>query len=258
MVVAGKRKNFNWVKRQFFALYGEDIPNQIEFGGKLYIKEKTFKYDFFAGTGLYKLQDGAEKIVVKIYRQRAFFGLPTKWIGKLLVSREIKFYKKLSDIEGVPKFLGRVDSTGFAHEYIPGRPLARDLPVPDDFFDRFEDLLKTIHSKGIAYIDLNKPSNVLLGDDDRPYLIDFQISYSTSNLPIFRSFSKLVLSQLQCEDWYHFGKLKRRIRPDLLSEEELQATYNCSLLIRFHRFITRPYFIIRRWAMKKLDLKSVE
>src|SRR5258707_12335587 len=91
----------------------------------------------------------------------------------------MRFYRKLQDLPNIPRLLGTVGDTGFVHEFVAGRPLASERPVPDGFFDRLVDSLAELHRRGIAYVDTNKPENILLGDDGQPHLIDFQISWDS-------------------------------------------------------------------------------
>ena len=261
----GADNKLSWIQRQFFAFYENDLPKTIIIAGKFYKHVKTFKYDFFAGTGLYELDEQMAgergefpRIVVKIYRYRRFFLLPMSWLGRLSALHEIRLYKMLDDIEGVPKYIADVGRTGFAHEFIPGQPLKRTSLVNDDFFDNLESLLKKIHNRNVAYVDMNKAENIILGDDGRPYLIDFQISYAPRDIPVVSILTKIILRQLQKEDLYHLLKHKRRIRPDLLTEKDIIASYNRSIPIKIHRIISKPYFIVRRFLMKLLKLKSVE
>jgi hypothetical protein len=258
----------NWIQKQFYALYESDLPSRVTIEGHEYRRVKTFKYDFFAGTGIYESIDSADElnapsthrqIVVKIYRYRRFFGLPMKWLGKISVGHESRLYKLLQDIPGIPHFVGMVGSTGFAHEFIPGGPLAKKIVLSDEYFDQFHTLLTAIHQRGVAYVDLNKPENVLRGDDGKPYLLDFQISFAPNNLwPPLRKIANPILRQLQIEDWYHFGKHKRHFRPDLMTPEDLIRSYQRSLPIRIHRIVAMPYFAIRHFVMDLLNLKSVE
>jgi len=199
------------------------------------------------------------RIVVKIYRRRRFFGLPCGWFGKLSVLHEARLYRLLGGIEGIPRFEGFVGKTGFAHEFVPGNKLHRKDFVNDLFFDRFERMLKEVHARHVAYVDLNKPENVLLGEDRKPYLIDFQISYAPRRwFPPFRTVTGWILAQFQREDWYHFIKHKRRMRKDLLTQADYDNYFFQSLPVRLHRKLARPYFQIRHRIMERLGLKSVE
>lgn len=256
----------NWIQRQFYALYESDLPSQVSIDGREYRHVKTFKYDFFAGTGIYEpvcpdspSSQKPQPVVMKIYRYRRFFGLPMTWLGKLSAGHESRIYQLLHDIEGIPRFVGRIGVTGFAHEFIPGGPLKKKIVLSDEYFDQFHELLSEIHRRGVAYVDMNKPENVLLGDDGKPYLLDFQISFAPNNLwGWLRKILQPLLRQLQTEDWYHFAKHKRHFRPDLMTPEDLIQSYRRSLPIRIHRIISKPYFAIRHFVMNLLGLQSVE
>lgn len=247
----------NLVQKQFYALYEDDMPESVTLVGQEYRRVETFKYDFFAATGLYRCGD--DPVVVKIYRRRRFFGLPMRWSGRLMARHEERLYRLLEKVEGIADFRGFVGRTGFAHSYIPGRQLHRSDRVDDLFFDRLERTLRHVHIRGAAYMDLDKAENVLIGEDGRPHLIDFQISYAPkSRLPGIKQLANFVLRQVQTEDRYHFAKHKRRMRPDLLSPADYAKTYQRSLPIRLHRWLTKPYFAVRHLAMDLLDLKAAE
>jgi predicted Ser/Thr protein kinase len=227
------------------ALGRNNLPEQIDVGAKRYALLQTIKHDFFAVTGFYESADG-ERVVLKMGRTEDFAGVPLEWIGRWLCQREMRFYGKLQDLPNVPRLLGTVGATGFVHAYVPGRPLAKDKPIPDGFFQQLQDLLDILHARGIAYVDANKPENILLGDDGRPYLIDFQISWDMDG-PLGRSaLNRWWLGRLQNADIYHALKHKKRLRRDELTEEEATKAERRGLLIRIHRVVAKPYFLLRR------------
>lgn len=232
------------------ALGRRDLPATIQLNGVTFRHQKTIKHDFFAATGFYASDDGRQA-VVKMSRTEDFAGIPLLWLGRWLCRREIRFYQRLSDLPNVPRLLGAVGQTGFAHEFVPGRPLSKDHPPPDGFFDQLIALLRELHRRNIAYVDTNKPQNILLGDDGRPHLIDFQISYDLHDLGNWW-LSRMILRQLQREDIYHILKHKQRLRPDELTQDERAAAGRRSWLIRLHRFIFWPYFRLRRRTFRRL------
>src|SRR5262245_58344418 len=128
------------------ALGKRDLPDSIQIAGQTFTREKTVKHDFWAATGFYLGSDG-RRVVVKISRTEDFAGMPLIWIGKWLWRREMRFYRKLGDLPNVPALLGAIGQTGFAHEYVEGRPLSKDRPVPDHFFDQLIDLLRELHRR---------------------------------------------------------------------------------------------------------------
>lgn len=233
------------------ALGHEDLPEVVTIADETHRRVRTVKHDFFAATGFYEDARG-RWAVVKIARRRDFLGLPLAWLGRALCRRELRFYAALGDLPNVPPALGRVGETGFAHCYVRGAPLSRNADIPDAFFDELHTLLQTLHQRGIAYVDTNKPENILLGADGRPYLIDFQISFSLGDIGD-NAISRWVLNKLHAADVYHILKHKRRLRPDLLRSNEADLAQHRGWLIRLHRFVTKPYFLIRRRTMRRLQ-----
>lgn len=230
------------------ALGREGLPSSVVIDGVKFQLDQTVKHDFFAATGFY-LDETGRRIVVKINRRQRLFGFPMRWTGKILCRREVRAYRKLSDLPEIPAVLGPVTDTGFAHEYARGNPLSRGQNVPDDFFDQLHSLIDRISEHGMAYVDLEKPENVLLGDDGKPHLIDFQIHFDSRSVPIF---GKRLLRAFVSSDRYHTIKLKKRFRPDLLTESDRRILDRANIWIRIHRQITRPYFAIRRPLMRWL------
>jgi hypothetical protein len=218
----------------------------------MYRLVKTFKHDFFAATGLY--EGPAGQTVLKINRIVGVCGLPLKWIGRFLGGREARLYELVQDLEGVPRLIGRFGATGFMHAYVPGHPLGRREEVGDAFFDELATLLRTLHARHIAYVDLNKRQNVLVGDDGRAYLIDFQISLWLPPTG-WRGLAPLrwLLKRFQRADMYHLLKHKRRSRPDLLTEDEERTLSRLSIWIRLHRLYGRPLTHVRRWLLRRLQ-----
>jgi hypothetical protein len=232
------------------ALGKSGLPPSVDVAGVTYRLARTVKHDFFAATGFYS-NDAGKVVVVKMGRTQEFAGLPLEWLGKWLCGRETRFYRKLADIPNIPAVVGAVGKTGFIHEYVEGRPLSRDKPVPDGFFDKLTALLAELHRRDIAYVDTNKPENILLGDDGLPHLIDFQISWDLDE-PVPRFLGRLILWMMKREDFYHILKHKRRLRKDELTPAELERAERKSAVIRMHRFLFRPYFLIRRRTFKRL------
>lgn len=235
---------------QMRALGREEPPVSFELGGRVFVRTRIVKHDFWAATAFYQSDDGCDA-VAKINRSAKFFGIALDWIGQWLCDREMRFYSALREVKNVPALIGRLGKTGFVHEFVPGRPLAYKLSVPDNFFPDLQKLISDIHARGMAYVDANKPQNVLLGEDGRPHLIDFQISF---DLKTFGDWvlPRRILRHLQCADDYHVLKLKRKIRGDQLTDEERSRARRRSTLIRLHRWLTRPYFALRRPTIRKL------
>lgn len=240
----GEKPTFPWL----YALPQGRLPANVECSGRTFELVQTFKHDFFAATGLYRSCDTTA--VLKVGRVGSLLGVPLAWVGRRLCHREVRIYERVQDLPGVPRYLGPVPPTGFLHAYVPGHPLGRREAVGDRFFDELEALLNTLHAREIAYVDLNKRQNVLMGDDGKPYLIDFQISYMLRPAGWRRNFvTRWILKRLIRADRYHFCKHKRRLRPDLLTTEERRIAERISIWIRLHRWIARPLIQVRRMLL---------
>lgn len=237
------------------ALGSRNLPPLIRIGGAEYAHIKTFKHDFFAVTGLYAGPEG--KVILKLGRQRGFLGLPMQWIGAFLARHEAKLYRLSVALEGVPRFFGLWGPTGIVHEYVEGRPMAKGDQLDDAFFPRLSEMLDTLHERKIAYVDLEKRENILLGEDGKPYLIDFQISWYLAPTRGGQTWpARLILKVLQQSDRYHLLKHWRRARPDQLATSHVAESYMPPFWIRGHRAIFRPITVIRRQILVWLGARE--
>ncbi|MCC7425182.1 MAG: hypothetical protein IT428_33345 [Planctomycetaceae bacterium] len=245
------------------ALGADDLPSEIQLPDGLYTHLRTYKHDFFAATGLYRGPAG--KAILKMGRTAPLLGVPMEWLGRYLADHEFDLYDAVQDLAGVPRCLGRWGRTGFVHVFVEGHPLQRKEQVGDQFFAELSALLADIHRKSIAYVDLEKRENILVGDDGRPYLIDFQISFRWPGRGIKRDgllrlipeeLGEFILRRLQDGDRYHLLKHYRRHRPDLLTHEERMASYRGGFFIELHRRVSRPITLLRRAILQRLTGRS--
>jgi serine/threonine protein kinase len=244
------KKTFKqWFYEHHLALGNKELPDTVIVSGKSWQKVKIFKHDFFAATGMYKNIDG-EVSVLKIFRPRSFLLLPY-WLLSILEARhEEKVYLKMQDTGHVPKWIGRFGRSGIMHEYVPGCHLTRGTKVKEDFFPELEALLKTMHSRGMAYLDTNKPDNIIVGDDGKCYLIDFQITWVQPPFPL-SLITYPVFAIFKDSDLYHIKKHWRKIYPGNISTEEFNKSR--PLYIKIHRLFADPIRVIRRAYLRKIE-----
>ena len=112
-------------------------------------------------------------VVVKDFAPRPFWVRAT--LGLWLTRHEQGIYRALEGIDLLPRLLGQVDRYAFAMEYRPGRLLSRSLKseLPSNFLSDLERGVDEMHRRGIVHLDLSHRSNILLGEDGRPVLLDF-------------------------------------------------------------------------------------
>lgn len=245
----------------FRALGNAEPPALIAVDGVDYRLDTVLKHDSWAATAIY--HDGSRPIICKFNRRQSVLGIPTGWIGNWLARREASFLRRLSPLGQVPHVLGpvrvdgRVHTNACARTFIDGHPLGRYEEVDDGFFPSLHALLSGMHHAGLAYVDLHKRENILVGDDGLPYLIDFQVCAAVpeglmSRLPALRR----LLAPLFRMDRYHVAKHHQRLRPDQcgLTRDDVQKQR--PLWVRVHRFFAEPLRQMRRGLLVKLGIRK--
>lgn len=240
------------LKDDMYACGQAGPPNEITCQGKVWKLDTLFKHDFFACTARYKCHGTNELAVLKINRVRPFLGLPLRWIGSYLGNHELKVLRRLQDIEQVPQLISTFGRTGFLYGYISGKSLDENPALPENYFDELITLLRQIHTRNICYIDMNKRGNILIGEDNRPHLIDFQISKYFPG-----AFFGPLRRYLQKADIYHLLKHKRHFHAERLTEDEKHQLNHISWPIRVHRTLTGPLRDLRRAFLRYLYKKNI-
>jgi RIO-like serine/threonine protein kinase len=235
----------NWSASQLKALGNNSLPEYATVNGRRMRLARVFKHTFAAAVGVYE-KDGW-RVVVKYHRRCSLLGFPMEWIGRLMARYEETLLKRCQDLQGVPRAYEVNDPVAIAHDFIDGEPLHRDMEVGDRFFPEFLQLIRDIHSRGIAYVDLEKPENILVGSDGRPYLIDFQTAfYVPPKLLGETTLICFLRKLLQRADMYHVMKHYRRVRPDQLTAEQIAYGRKRPLPVRMGNVLIAPWKKIAR------------
>ncbi len=225
-------------------------PKKIFINGEDYFFEKILKDDFFSVNVLYKNRD-AVRYVLKLSDFRFLLGSLLRPLAMFFSWREYKIYKMLDGIEGVPPLGPRFGRRGYFHRYVEGRTL-HDIEqhgglLPDDFFDRLRNIVSKLHVRRIFYLDMNKRGNIILGEDMRPYLIDFQISlFIKKRRGLLGLLTDRVFESLVREDIYHLYKHKRFFQPRLMTDEEIVLATRTPFNEGINRYIGTPYRKVKR------------
>ncbi len=232
------------------ALGREDLPSDIILEGNVLRLVETFKHTFVTAVGLYERE--GERVVLKCYRKAPLFGIPMAWAGRLMAAYEGAVMRQVQDIEGVPRFRGRYDSASTVHDYVPGAPLRRDSKVGEEFFPGLFRLLGELHARGLAYVDLEKAENVLLGEDGHPYLVDFQIAFYVRHQSLGETAPlRLLRSWFQRSDTYHALKHFLRMRPELLTPEQKAVLRRKPWPVRIGNLLMWPCKRLRDWILEQ-------
>lgn len=236
------------------ALGRDEPPTEVEIDGQRYRLLRVVKHDSWAATAFYAGSD--KQVVCKFNRRQRVGPIPMGWLGRWLARREAYALRLLAGLPGIPAGLGAVMVAGqvqrhaVAHDFIPGRPLGRQDAIAVHAFAALAELLAEVHRRGMAYVDLHKRENILVGDDGRLYLLDFQISFClkrwwpANSLPL-----RAILWFLQRSDSYHLGKHIARCGA-------AAAPPAIPWWIRLHRCVAMPLRAVRRWLLVKFGVRT--
>ncbi|MCX8116821.1 MAG: hypothetical protein N3G78_02670 [Desulfobacterota bacterium] len=179
----------------------------------------------FGKPDLHQVVVKGQTFVVKDVKSRGFF---LRWtLGLWLIEKEWKIYQRLKGLEGIPQPIERIDRFAFAMEYIPGKAIGRGERLSPSFFWRLERILREVHARGVVHLDLRHKGNILVSDEGKPFLIDFNSSFSFDKGGWL---GRLLFPFLQLVDYGGLLKLKERASPSFLTPEE------AAFLKRFNRW----------------------
>jgi hypothetical protein len=129
-------------------------------------------------------RDGAS-YVVKDWSRRA--GWVRALIAPWLARHEAAVLARADGIPGVPRLRARIDRLAFAMEFVEGRALRRRThgrALPPRFFAALEAILDALASRGVVYLDLRSPTNVIVTPSGEPVLVDLGSAF---RLPLPRA-----------------------------------------------------------------------
>lgn len=246
----------------FRALGNGEPPETVMAQDRQYHIVETYKHDSWAATAHYQADDGSG-IVCKFNRQAPIGFIPMGLFGRWLAGREMWFYRKLSDVECVATALDvtTLDGTAMgnvsAHPYIVGEPFTLYTQVNDEYFDHLLAMIRALHARNIAYVDMNKRENMIIDLQGRPNLMDFQLSFAPERFPWgVRWLANRLLPILQEGDIYHVNKHYALARPDLLTPEQAEKMLELPRFIKISRKIGVPIRTFRRSILVKLGIRE--
>lgn len=117
-------------------------------------------------------RDGRARVVKDWGRRSAWVrALVAPWLAR----HEAAMLTRADGIEGVPRLLGRIDRLALEMEYLEGQPLRRHAhgrALAPSFFAALESILDGLARRGVVYLDLRSPTNVLVTPSGAPALVD--------------------------------------------------------------------------------------
>ena len=175
-----------------------------------------------------------------------------RWLfGRVAIAREVKAYKQLQGVRGIPQLFCQPDAYSLVMEFVEGEFLPhrkeRDK-LSEQFFQNFSRLVTEMHSKGVDHGDLRK-KNVFVTPNDQPYILDFATAVCVDE---HSSWLKRTLFKRMCRiDFITVAKLKSRYYPELLTESEKKELSAIPWYLQVGQFlrkkIYRPFIKPKYW-----------
>lgn len=120
----------------------------------------------FEGDGL--------KLVIKSAMGRG----PLRSARQATLEREYAAYQRLQGVEGVPDCYGLLAKRYLLMEFIDGTAYRHATwQDRDKWFAELLDVIRAFHARGVSHGDLKSKTNMIVGLDQKPYVIDFGTTF---------------------------------------------------------------------------------
>jgi len=173
-------------------------------------------------------------------------------LGKLLTRREARALLKLDSVAGVPRLLGQPGSRALYMEWLGGisikEALAQEIHWPK-FLAELENMLRVIHAQGVAHCDLRGLSNILVGPDETPYIIDFVSCFFAGSR---WNFIRGWVFRRFCEaDRQALLKLRQRVAPESMDTTDAELIMHSGFFNRAMRRVGQGIRKLSLWLLTR-------
>ncbi len=176
---------------------------------------------------LWVVEEDGVRAVVKDFSRNKFFYRNT--MGRFLIWRESKAYRRLRDLKGVPTFYRVIGGLALVIEEIPGKSmegLERGKKLTENFFAELRGLVENFHRCGLAHCDLKRAPNILMDPDGKPFIVDWSASISKREFRFFPL--NLIYERFLLDDLNAIIKIQLRHSPEAITAEEKRRYYHRS------------------------------
>jgi hypothetical protein len=145
------------------------------------------------------------KIVVKDYG--GVHNPVVRFYGCMTLRNEVRAYRRLAGVQGIPACYGITEAGCLELSYVEGRHLGlfKRRSVPEAVFAELERILRAMHERGVANMDLHR-SNILVSDNGDVHVIDFAHAVIARD-----SHHPGIIARLAMQlDRYAFDRMKAR------------------------------------------------
>jgi predicted Ser/Thr protein kinase len=142
------------------------IKSSLESGSNILATSNQGIVLLFEGDGL--------KLVIKSAMGRG----PVRKARQATLEREYAAYQRLNGVAGVPACYGLLDARYLLMEFIDGTPYREATwQDRDRWFAELLLIIRAFHARGVSHGDLKSKTNLIVGRDQRPYVIDFGTTF---------------------------------------------------------------------------------
>ena len=120
----------------------------------------------FEGDGL--------KLVIKSAMGRG----PVRRARQATLEREYAAYRRLDGVTGVPACYGLLSHRFLLMEFIEGTAYRHaSWQDRESWFTQLLEIIRAFHARGVSHGDLKSKTNMIVGSDQKPYVIDFGTTF---------------------------------------------------------------------------------
>lgn len=179
---------------------------------KVLVKGRLLKADVFI------TRFHGQRFVVKDFGKKGF--LERNLVGRTVIGREIRAYRVLAGIEGLPSQFKRLSPFSIAIEYLEGRDLGGIVrgEIGPGVIRQFESIVEELHERGWVHLDLQRRSNILLVDG-KVFVVDLASAIHPGGLPFL---GRCLTRLLGFADRLSLIKMKSIYAPELITAREHQ------------------------------------
>lgn len=178
---------------------------------------------------------------------------PMRFIRRAMLRNEHRVYSRLAGLAGVPRCYGLLQGRYLVLEYIEGIPL-REAHILDkeDFFGQLLELIRSLHSAGIAHGDLKKKDNILVIDGRAPCIVDFGVAVvRKEGIAPLNAYLYNLAKRFDLNAWVRH-KLGRRTRQLMAEPNDL---YKFTSVEKVSRWLKRVYSRSKKTIRRYLTLQ---
>ena len=185
----------------------DDAATNLE---KVLIKGRLLKADVFI------TRFRGQRFVVKDFGKKGF--LERNLVGRVVIGREIRAYRALFGIEGIPSQFKRLSPFSIAIEYLEGRDLGDIVrgEIGPGIIRQFEDIVEELHERGWVHLDLQRRSNILLVDG-KVFVVDLASAIHPGGLLLV---GRCLTRLFGFADRLSLVKMKSIYAPELMTARE--------------------------------------